>query len=262
MGRVYFPTKNEVGVRSLSGYLRGDDYVGFRAPAEPAPVAAMNPVTLGSIALIENGAPGIEIMRGGTLPIPRGGPIFYSPGPGGLQTSPAQPPAAASPTGSTLQIPPVYAGTFTYNPPAPPTPVVTVPPAPATGIVQVSTGGGTVTAPLPQPTVTAPTYTTDANGNIYNVQTGQLFLTAAQAASAGVNVASLDAGGSAAASAALTSAAAAPAAAGTGITDQVAAWLGGSTTLFSYAVPNALIAAAVVLGFAFLEGGSGSGKKR
>lgn len=40
----------------------------------------------------------------------------------------------------------------------------------------------------------------------------------------------------------------------------IANWLGGSTPIFNYNVPNALLAGAVVLGFAFLS--SGSGKKR
>jgi len=40
----------------------------------------------------------------------------------------------------------------------------------------------------------------------------------------------------------------------------IASWLGGSTPIFNYNVPNALLAGAVVLGFAFLS--SGSGKKR
>jgi hypothetical protein len=39
----------------------------------------------------------------------------------------------------------------------------------------------------------------------------------------------------------------------------IATWLGGSTPLFNYNVPNAVIAGVVVLGFAFL---SSSGKKR
>jgi hypothetical protein len=49
-------------------------------------------------------------------------------------------------------------------------------------------------------------------------------------------------------------------AAPTDITGQIAAWLGGSTTLFGYSVPNAILAGAVVLGFAALS--SGGGKRR
>jgi hypothetical protein len=44
------------------------------------------------------------------------------------------------------------------------------------------------------------------------------------------------------------------------LVDNVAAWLSGSTTLFNYAIPNAVIAGVVVLGFAWLS--SSSGKKR
>jgi hypothetical protein len=44
-----------------------------------------------------------------------------------------------------------------------------------------------------------------------------------------------------------------------GLVDNIAAWLGGSTTLFNYKIPNALLAGVVVLGFAWL---SSSGKKR
>ena len=46
----------------------------------------------------------------------------------------------------------------------------------------------------------------------------------------------------------------------TGVVDGIASWLGGSTPIFSYNVPNALLAGAVVLGFALLS--SDSRKKR
>jgi len=39
----------------------------------------------------------------------------------------------------------------------------------------------------------------------------------------------------------------------TGVVDGIAAWLGGSTPIFSYNVPNALLAGVVVLGFALLS---------
>lgn len=48
--------------------------------------------------------------------------------------------------------------------------------------------------------------------------------------------------------------------ASSGLVDNVAAWLGGSTTLLGYAVPNAVLAGIVVLGFAWLS--SNSGKKK
>lgn len=43
-------------------------------------------------------------------------------------------------------------------------------------------------------------------------------------------------------------------------TGAIASWLQGSTTLFNYPIPNALLAFAAVLGFAWLS--SGTGKKR
>lgn len=43
------------------------------------------------------------------------------------------------------------------------------------------------------------------------------------------------------------------------IADQVAAWLGGSTAIGTYSIPNALLAGGIVLGFALLSSG---GKKR
>jgi hypothetical protein len=45
-----------------------------------------------------------------------------------------------------------------------------------------------------------------------------------------------------------------------GLVDGIAAWLSGSTMLFNYNVPNALLAGVVVLGFAWLS--SSSGKKK
>jgi hypothetical protein len=53
--------------------------------------------------------------------------------------------------------------------------------------------------------------------------------------------------------ASMTAASGAPASspsAASDITDQVAAWLGGSTDMFGYNVPNPLIVGVVVLGFA------------
>jgi hypothetical protein len=52
-----------------------------------------------------------------------------------------------------------------------------------------------------------------------------------------------------------------PAVEPTGLTDEVASWLGGTTALGSYNIPNALLTAAVVLGFALLSS-SGGGTKR
>jgi len=269
MGRVYFPTKNDIGKRTLSGVNLGSDYAGFRAPAEPAPRAVSTLATLGAMVSADVIPRSNIIYYGPNSPWYSGpqpiGPIVErpisvaapSPAPAPVQAAPAAAPIAPAPV---TAAPPVSQQTT-------PTPVVTIPPAQPTGAVLVTSGGGTA-SPNIAPAVAAPTpttYTTDANGNIYNVQTGQMFLTAAQAATAGVTASSLTSGASSAAGAA-ASAAATPATAATttssSVTDQIAAWLGGSTSIGSYAVPNALLAAAVVLGFAFLEGGGSSGKKR
>lgn len=210
MGRVYFPTKNDIGVRTLSGdTLGGDNYEGFRAPAEPAPRGANNPVTLGAMVMT-NGAgrpvgvdpvywTGVIAYRppvsSAPQPLPLA-PVSALPQP---VTAPAPPPAAAAP-----------------QPAAPvsqqntPTPTVNIAPAPSPAPVLVTSGGGTA-SPAPAPVTSAP-------------------------------------------------AVAAPAATSTDLTGQVASWLGSSTAIGSYSVPNALLAAAVVLGFAWLS--SPSGKKR
>jgi hypothetical protein len=46
------------------------------------------------------------------------------------------------------------------------------------------------------------------------------------------------------------------------IFNQIAAWLSGTTPLMGYAVPNGVIAAAVVLGVAWLSGGNAGGRRR
>lgn len=46
-----------------------------------------------------------------------------------------------------------------------------------------------------------------------------------------------------------------------GLTDQVASWLGGTTSIGSWSIPNALLAGAVVLGAAMFMGG-GNTKRR
>lgn len=256
MSRVYFPTKNELGVRTMSGYLAGDDYVGFRAPAEPAPRGASNPVNLGLI--MANGGDSIRVPVPiyGRVPIAVGpapvvsdpirivGPITYTPPPV-VSAPPPLPPPPQAPAIQPPAAPPVSTQTS-------PTPVVTIPPTTPTNIVSVTSGGGTAAPAIP-PALPAPAiYTTDGSGNIVNTQTGAPFMTASQAASAGVSATSLNAG-------AASTPAAAPAASA-GITDQIAAWLGGTTPILSYNVPNAILAGIVVLGFAMLEGGSG--KKR
>ncbi len=59
--------------------------------------------------------------------------------------------------------------------------------------------------------------------------------------------------------AAVTAAPAVAVAPGASLTDQVAAWLSGTTPIGSLNVPNALLTGGVILGFALLMGG---GKKR
>jgi hypothetical protein len=263
MGRVLFPTKNEVGVRTMAGDsdggLGGADYAGFRSPAEPAPRGASNPVTLGVAVSTVEYLPS-RTYWGGT-------PITYRPPILPVRTAPpivvAQPlplPVAKPPVAAPLPIvvaqplplpvakPPVAAPPVSQQ--NTPTPVVNIPPAlPAPPLV--TSGGGTASpniapaAPVPAPVI----YATDPSGNIVNAQTGAVAVPAAQAVSSGVTAASMNA-------------AAAPAAS-SGVTEQIAAWLGGSTAIVTWSVPNALLAGAVILGFAFLEGGgSSAGRKR
>jgi hypothetical protein len=195
MGRVLFPTGNQIGVRTLSGEL-GSDYVGFRSPAEAAPRAAQNPVTLGVAVSTVEYLPSRTYWGGNPprvfLPLP---PVDRNP----ITSLPI----VAQPTPK----PPIVAPPVIQQ--VTPTPQVTIPPAAPTPPI-VTTGGGTVT-PAAAPAAAAP----------------------------------------------------APAAASTGFMDSVAAWLGGTTPIGTWSVPNALLAGAVILGFAFLEsGGSSTGRKR
>jgi hypothetical protein len=244
MARVFFPTAslNRFGVRDTDQRATLGAIV-QRFPAEPTPRAAMTatPPILGMIAVSEmirapydggitRWAPIYYPQRTPMAPTPTSPPVSSSGGGGSTPTPPA--PISATP-------PPVSAQVL-------PTPTVTVPPPAPTGAILISSGGGTqtpATAPIVSPIIS---YTTDASGNIINSQTGALVLTAAQASSMGTTAASLNAG-------------ATPAAGSASVTDQVTAWLGGSTALLGYNVPNAVLAGVVVLGFAFL---SSSGKKR
>jgi len=197
MGRVLFPTKNEVGVRTMSG-VAGADYDGFRAPAEPAPRGASNPVTLGVAVSTAEFLPSRTYWGGD--------PIIYRPP---LLPAPSPMPVAPGPIVVAQPFPPVVPAPVPAPPvsqQSTPTPVVTIPPAQPTPPL-VTSGGGT-TSPNIAP-----------------------------------------------------AAAAAPAP--TGFMDSVAAWLSGSTAIGTWSVPNALLAGAVILGFAFLEGGgSSTGRKR
>jgi hypothetical protein len=206
MPRVFFPTTNNLGVRDLKPVQTLGVY---RAPAEPDPHPAMNPVNLGLVRQVidANGsgwAPPYYNYRIATEPpptAPRSTPMPAGPfaAPPAMATAPAPAPAAALPAP-----PPVS----TQNSP---TPQVSAPPPPvSSGAILVTSGGGTV-SPNTNPPATPGTT---------------------------ISVSS---------------------AAPTDITGQIAAWLSGATTLFGYSVPNAILAGAVILGFAALSGG---GKKR
>jgi hypothetical protein len=210
MGRIYFPTRNDNGVRDLSKSVTLGNYLytDYRAPAEPAAKAAMNPVNLGSLSAFPNYmvryAPPVRVPAPpnvgdhifvGPSPIPQGpAPFRYGP-------SPAQP---------------------SFNPPpvssqSSPTPQVTVPELPPPPAVLVTSGGGTA-SPAAAPAVNSPAVTQSPTTST---------ITVAPASSS--------------------------------VADQVAAWLGGTTAIGTWNVPNALLAGGVVLGFALLMGG---GKKR
>lgn len=234
-----------MGVRTLSGVLFGDDWSDYRAPAEGKPRGAMYPVSLGAVAPMPVGMPHNDLMREIPAQVwrqpPTSAPQSYTP--------PTLSTPVISSAGSPVPATPVQTAT--------PTPVVNVPPSVPTGAVLITSGGGTASPNL-APTAPATTYTTDAAGNIYNVQTGQMVITAAQAAAAGItNVSQLNPATAAAAEAIPATSTAAP----TDITDQVAAWLGTSTVLFGYSVPNPLLVGVVVLGFALLDGMGGSKKR-
>jgi hypothetical protein len=227
MSRNYLSTKNAMGVRLLSG-VRGDSYVGFRAPAEAAPRGAMNPVLLGQMGLTEISQAQLIAQNHAVLVARAAQP--HNVGVPPFATTPA--------TGA----PPVSAQTS-------PTPTVTVPPAsPAPPVV--TSGGGTSSVN----TSAANTYTTDAAGDVYDVQTGQMVLTAAQAAAAGLTATALTQSNIAPSSLPAVAAAAVPATS-TDLADQVTAWLSSTTDIFGYNVPNPLLAGGVVIVFAFLMGG-------
>jgi len=292
MSRVYWPTGNAMGVRTMTGILFGDDFSRFRAPAEARPRGANNPVNLGAIVASNGNGGSTSFYNDLRQRIP---PTHLQP----VAQSNGTPSAAAASTPPQIS----SAGSPiapTAVPTAVPTSVVNVPPSAPTNAVLVSSGGGTP-SPNVAPAAAAATYTTDASGDIISVQTGSMVMTAAQAASAGVSAQSLtnaaagvaappaaaaavsyttDAAGdivnaatgqifmtaaqAASAGVSATALNAGTAAAGTAaptdVTDQVAAWLGSSTTLFGYAVPNPVLAGVVILGFALLDS-MGSKKK-
>ena len=238
MGRVAFPTKNEMGVRTLSG-VGGDDYAGFRAPAEPLPRGAMYPVNLGAIMFTDGQSQ--MISRG---PFTDGGPVLPGPMP---VWSPANPPIKACPAWG-CGPPPIVRIPFTpiCDHAAPPfgfhyQSTGAVDPSGCPGVALIADGPGPLPTP-PAPPVGQQTSPTPTVIIPPPVTAPPVIITSG--------------GGTPAPAVAPAAAVAAP----TGIMDSVAAWLSGSTAIFSYNVPNALLAGVVVLGFAWLEGGTG--KKR
>jgi hypothetical protein len=255
MGRVNFPTRNENGVRDMSksvvlgAYL----YDGYRGPAEPAAKAAMNPVTLGSMGMNPNQSGPSNV--GDWVPVTQ--PAF-------MRVTP------------TTFISPYPAARAPYNPPPPPppaapavstqsspTPTVTVPPAPPPTAVIVSSGGGTASPATSTPAAIASTASTAVQVYGTPVPVGYP-TTAAYVDSSGntwqfngaTNSWALSSLATTATAASSTTAAATTSAS---MTDQVAAWLGGTTAIGTWNVPNALLAGGVALGVALLMGG---GKKR
>lgn len=231
MGRIFFPTYslNRFGVRDTDqrATLAGIDGLGAadRFYQEPAPRAAMNatPPMLGAV-------PSLALRsNGGGYPYSdmmiRYAPISTAPRP--PIVTPIESPISA-PTGAK-------------------------PPVASSG-----GGGSVVTAqPFPVPSA-APTPVSQQVLPTPSVNVSQ------QPAPTGAVLVS--SGGGVAIPATSTLVAPAPAAPAPalssstgGLVDGVAAWLGNSTQLLGYNVPNALIAGVVVLGFAWL---SSSGRKR
>jgi hypothetical protein len=226
MARVYFPTQNQIGLRNTDKQmtLGAFDFTGYRAPAEGGPHASMNPVNLGGF---DDGLAGLAAS-----PNQSGAgywrPWIHYPL---SRVRPVPPAAPALPPGWSPGAPPrsVYTGG--------PTPMlperIVAPGAPPPVQVQ-STPTPTVTVP-PAPAAPQPVLVTSGGGSVSPDTTGL--------ASPSVNVTT-----SSTASASLI--------------DQVAAWLGGTTPIGSYNVPNALLAGGVAIVVALLMGGNLMGGKR
>lgn len=227
MGRVFFPTyrANVLGVRDIAPQtlLSGleGELVIPRAPAEPFPRAVNHPTGPMLGAIIANGN-GVMAR-----------PIYLYPG--GSVGIPSRPiiynPIVPPPVPALPYNPPVPIITHPVPVPAPaPAPIVASPGSPAQPPAPAAPPVSSQTSPTP--TVTVPT----------------------QPASGAILVSS---GGGTAAPAT------APITIQTGgdTLSAVTAWLQGSTPILSYNVPNALLVAAVVLGFAMFSGGS-SGRRR
>lgn len=223
MSRVFFPTTslNRWGVRVTGSQGPALGAVS-RFYQEPTPRAAQNPTgpMLGGLNLVAR-----EFVGDG-ITVPAVGPV------------------------QRFLPQPVYVGPITYVPPPPPpqlpyTPPPTPPSAPAP--ISSSGGGGAVApAPAPAPAPSSPFVPVSA-------QVSPTPVVSAPPAPAAIPLSVSSGGGT------LTPAVAS----GTNITvaaqpsmlDSAASWLGGSTALFGANVPNVLIAAVVVLGFAAFTGG-------
>ncbi|MGA7793429.1 MAG: hypothetical protein WCA19_10350 [Candidatus Acidiferrales bacterium] len=304
--RVYFPTRNDNGVRDMSksvvlgAYL----YDGYRGPAEPAAKSAMTPVNLGGMGMNPNQSGPSPAVRNTLAPVISPNPEYIR-APGRFLT-----PAAPSVSSQSS-----------------PTPQVTVPPAPAPTSVYVSSGGGTASpgfstarsspqqvagTPVPIGFPTDSVFINQADGSQWEysslqgswISVGTPYnlaapsaaslpqqpqVSSAAAASTGSTSAQVygtpvpidypttslyvDSSGNTwqfsgatntwtVSALAATSTAAATTTTTTtslSVTDQVAAWLSGSTAIGTWSVPNALLAGGVALGVALLMGGS---KKR
>lgn len=209
MPRVFFPTGNTLGVRNLQKVTTLGAVQ--RAPAEPEPHPAMNPVNLGGLGLMvvremSDGNGWNPIYRAPAAPIRMVNEASAAPGVSQIVQVPQPQVYSAAPAPTAA--PPVSTQTS-------PTPQVTAPPPPASaGSILVTSGGGTVSPNTNPPASSTPGTT--------------------------ISVSS---------------------AAPTDITSQIAAWLGGSTVLFGYTVPNAVLAGAVALGFAALSSGGGAKRR-
>jgi len=239
MGRVFFPTYslNRFGVRDTDQRATLGA-APSRFYQEPTPRAAMTPTRpiLGAV-MIANGSVGpvlpgpMPVWGGGPI---RVGPIVYDP------NSPPPGPAGAwiySTSGWRL------APGWKQNPDGSIVAIGDANPLPLSLSPLVSSSGGGGSTPTPPA----------SSGGAVSTQVGPTPTVVTPPASAAPLFVSSGGGTPAPSTPTIT------APASTGFVDSVAAWLSGSTSLFNYNVPNALLAGVVVLGFAYL---SSSGKKR
>lgn len=252
MGRSFFPTYslNRFGVRDTDQRAT----LGSARPfdSEPNIRAANNPTgpMLGAVrAFVGDGPlPVSDLMR---LPISPGrptSPIFWN-------GSPAPMPGPIP----VITPQPIIVGPFQYTPlpPIPAGPLV-LPPVSSSGggniatpqypVISSSGGGGAVVAPPAQP---------PASALPVSQQVGPTPTVTVPTPSPS-SVLLISSGGGTQTPSTPTVVAPAPSTT-TGLVEGISAWLGGTTSIFNYNVPNALIAGVVVLGFAWL---SSSGKKR